>query len=139
MTHHTPRHLRYSKANGEKYRALLEDDLSPFYHTTYKDVFIYAAAYGFRNGLRQKLNKAQPNIPLSVLSEQEKWLLKAIALAESKSLQILNNEKEMYQIAEEYANGALEPIYLEVLGGKAGEPYKRMMQDLFEVFDLAQK
>jgi len=139
MTKHTQRDLRYSKADGEKYRSLLEDDLSPFYRTTYKDLFMYAAAYGFRYGMRQKLIKPQANIPLTVFSQQELWLLKAIALTETKSLQILGDEKAMYAISEEYANGALEPIYLEVFGGKAGEPYKRMMQDVFEQFDLAQK
>lgn len=139
MSKHTQRDLRYSKADGEKYRALLEDDLSPFYHTTYKDLFMYAAAYGFRNGLRQTLIKPQANIPLSVLSEQEKWLLKAIALAETKSLQTLNDENAMYAISEEYANGALEPIYLEVFGGKVGKPYKRMMQEVFDEFEFMQK
>ena len=57
MTNNSRRHLRYSKADGEKYRALIQDDLSPFYGATYKDVFIYAAAYGFRYGTRQALIK----------------------------------------------------------------------------------
>ena len=45
----------------------------------------------------------------------------------------------MYNISEEYANGALETIYLEVFGGKPGEPYRRMMQDVLEEFARMQK
>ena len=130
------KHLRYSKADGEKYRSLLEDDLSPFYRTTYKDIFLYAATYGFKYGGRQPLFRPQSNIPLSALNDEEKWLLRAIALAETNALPILNNEKEMYTISEEYANGALDTIYLEVFGGKAGNPYKRMMQDAFDEFEF---
>ena len=139
MTNDTLHKLRYSKADGEKYRSLIQDELSPFYGATFKDLFIYAATYGFRYGMRQKLIRPQSNIPLSVFSKEELWLLKAIAITESKSLHILNNEKAMYQISEEYANGVLETINLEVFGGKPGEPYRRMMQDVLDEFARMQK
>lgn len=130
------RDLRYAHEHGHKYRSLTEDDLSPFYGTKFKDIFLYAAAYGFRNGMRQKVVKGQANIPVSALSKEEIWLLKSIAIADSKSLDILNTEKEMYEIAEEYANGALKAIYLEIFGGKPEEPYRRMMDDVLSEFEM---
>lgn len=130
------RELRYAQENRSKYRTLTEDDLSPFYGTTFKDIFLYAAAYGFRNGMRQTLVKGQANIPISALSKEDIWLLKSIAIADSKSLDILNTEKEMYEIAEEYANGALKAIYLEIFGGKPEEPYRRMMDDVLSEFEM---
>jgi dnd system-associated protein 4 len=134
MITEAPRDLRYSVADGEKYRKLTQDELSPFQGALFKDVFIYAAAYGFRNGLRNELERPQPNIPLSPFTDEDIWLIKGIAIAETGSLEILSNEREIYRIAEEYANGALESIYLEVFGGKPGEPYKRMAQDIWEEF-----
>ncbi|MBD3322373.1 MAG: hypothetical protein GF350_14830 [Chitinivibrionales bacterium] len=139
MTSDTPRNLRYSAVDGEKYRSLTQDDLSPFHNAYFKDVFLYAACYGFRNGLREeKIEKPEPNIPLSAFSDEELWILKAIAITETGSLQVLSNEKEVYRVVEEYANGAIESIYLEVFGGKPGEPYKRMAQDVREEFQKLQ-
>ncbi len=139
MTTHSKRDLRYSKDDSEKYRKLINDAISPFHGTTFKDLFLYAATYGFAQGLRQPLVRPQSNIPLSALNDEEKWLLKAMALADTNSLHVLNNDKEMYLISEEYANGALDTIYLEVFGGKAGKPYKRMMQEVFDEFEFIQK
>ncbi|MGB0386520.1 MAG: hypothetical protein ACPGWR_17060 [Ardenticatenaceae bacterium] len=139
MTSNIPSDLRYSKEDAHNYRELIEDDLSPFYGAKFKDIFLYAAAYGFRNGMRQNLIKGQANIPLSALSQQEIWLLKSIAIADSNSLDILNTPKQMYQIAEEYANGALNAIYLEVFGGKPKEPYRRMMDDVLSEFEMIEQ
>jgi len=127
-----PRDLRYSSADGEKYRKLVSDELSPFYGATFKDVFIYAATYGFKNGLHKELDKPQPNIPISTFTPEDEWIIKSIAVAEKKTLDILGDGKEIYRLAEEYANGALDAIYLEIFGGKPGEPYKRMSQEVLE-------
>ncbi len=129
------RNLRYSDADGEKYRQLTQDKLSPFYGSNFKDIFVYAATYGYRHGLSKELERPKPNIPISAFSEEDIWLLKSIAIADEGSLEILKDEKEQYRIAERYANGAFETIYLEVLGGKPGEPYKRMMQDVHDEFE----
>ena len=140
MNSEVPRNLRYSTIDGEKYRKLTKDELSPFYGAYFKDVFLYAACYGVRNGLpREEVEKPEPNIPLSAFSDEEIWILKAIAIAKSEeALQILGKEKEIYKILEEYANGAIGSVYLEVFGGKPGEPYKRMAQDVWEEFQKLQ-
>lgn len=132
MTTEAPRDLRYSSSDGEKYRKLVNDELSPFNGATFKDVFIYAATYGFKNGLYKDLEKPQPSIPLSTFTAEDEWLIKSIAIATKKTLDILSDEKEIYRLAEHYANGALEAIYLEIFGGRPGEPYKRMTQEILE-------
>lgn len=135
MRTEAPRDLKYSKEDNEKYRKLLQDDLSPFAGAMYKDIFLYAVAYGFNKGLRKQIKKPQPNIPLAAFSEDEVWILKSTAIAEKQSLEILNDEKQLYQIVEEYANGAIEEIYLEIFGGKPGEPNKRMTNDILKEID----
>ena len=128
-----PRDLRYSDKHSKMYEDLKTDtSLSPFAGATYKDIFLYAMSYGYRHGLSEEVEKPRPNIPLSVFSEEELWLIKSIAVSEVGSLEILSDEKSVYETAEKYANGAIESIYAEVFGGKPGEPYKRMMQDVWE-------
>ena len=131
-----PRDLRYSDNHSKMYEDLKTDvSLSPFAGATYKDIFLYAMAYGYRHGLSEDLERPRPNIPLSVFNEEEQWLIKSVAVSEAGSLEVLSDEKSVYETAEKYANGALETIYAEVFGGKPGEPYKRMLQDLWDEFE----
>lgn len=72
MISEAPRNLRFSVADGDKYRRLTDDnELSPFRRASFKDVFVYAAAYGYRNELRKELERPQPNIPFSALTEED--------------------------------------------------------------------
>ncbi len=126
--------LSYSKRHAEVYEKLKNDSLSPFRGAYYKDIFLYAMAYGFRHNLNDNLERPQANIPLSAFSEEDKWLIKALAIYETDSLEILSDEKQVYEIAERYANGAIDDIYKEILGGKPGDPYKRMVQDILKEY-----
>lgn len=129
-----PRDLSYSKRHAEIYEKLKNDSLSPFCGAIYKDIFLYAMAYGFRHNLNASLERPQANIPLSAFSEEDKWLIKAIAIYKADSLEILSDEKQVYEIAEQYANGAIKSIYAEILGGKPGDPCKRMVQEILEEY-----
>jgi dnd system-associated protein 4 len=135
MSNDPPNNLRYSKQDATKYKELTSDDLSPFQGMPYKDVLVYAAAYGFRNGLREPLEKPQPNIPFTALKDRDIWLLKAIAVAEEDSLSVLRNESDLYRVPEEYANGAIEELYREVLAGKPGDPLERMSQEVLDMIN----
>ena len=135
MSNAPPNNLRYSKQDAAKYNELTSDDLSPFQGMPYKDVLVYAAAYGFRNGLREPLENPQPNIPFTALKDRDIWLLKAIAVAEDDSLSVLQNESDLYRVPEEYANGAIEELYREVLAGKPGDPLERMTEDVLNLVE----
>ena len=133
MSSEPPNNLRYSEQDTTKYRELTSDALSPFQGMIYKDVLVYAATFGFRNGLREPLEKPQPNIPFTALKDRDIWILKAIAVAEEDSLSVLRNESDLYRIPEEYANGAIGELYREVLAGKPGDPLERITQEVLEL------
>lgn len=135
MSNEPPNNLRYSKQDATKYKELTNDDLSPFQGMPYKDVLVYAAAYGFRNSLREPLEKPQPNIPFTALKDRDIWLLKAIAVAEEDSLAVLKNENDLYNVPEEYANGAIDKLYREILAGKPGDPLERMSKEVLDVVE----
>lgn len=80
--------------------------------TTLRDALGFAAALGYREGRRWKLDEkvGREDIQSTVYNNNDAIdLIFAIALAESKSAEIFKskNEKECIQIFEEYANGGL--------------------------------
>jgi len=127
-----PRDLRYSTVDGDKYRKLREDELSPFKGATYAEIFTYAAAYGYRNGIAPiELDRPQPNIPISAFGEENLWLLLSIAIASAGSLSVLGEER-LFKISEEYANAAIGVIYRSAFGGEPGDPYIRLAREVYD-------
>jgi dnd system-associated protein 4 len=83
--------------------------------TTLRDALSFAAALGYREGRRWKLDEklGREDIQATVYNGNDAIdLIFAIALAETKSAEILkpSNERECIQIFEEYANGGLSLI-----------------------------
>ncbi len=83
--------------------------------TTLRDALSFAAALGYREGRRWKLDEklGREDIQASVYNGNDAIdLIFAIALAETRSAEILkqSNERECIQIFEEYANGGLSLI-----------------------------
>lgn len=141
-----PRDIALDSQNHEKFKELVESDLaralSPFYKRTMKDVFMYALGIGFFYRKRQKLVKKVGTIPTRTLSPHEIALLKAIAVAEKGSLDVLYGEniKEVFEIAEEYANGGITTLYNMIFEEeKPGDIDKRMEQHLREVLETHSK
>jgi len=80
--------------------------------STLRDALGFAAALGYREGRRWKLDEkaGREDIQAYIYNGNDAIdLIFAIGLAESQSAEILklNNEKECIQIFEEYANGGL--------------------------------
>jgi len=116
----------------EKFKKLIESSLSPFYKRTMKDVFMYALGIGFLNGKKVKLKKKVGTIPLRTFNENDEALIKAIAITEKGSMDVLfgENVKEAFDIAEEYANGGIDTLYSLVFGDEPGDPDRKMEQEL---------
>jgi hypothetical protein len=136
-----PRDLSLDAKNHEKFKELVESDLaralSPFYKKTMKDVFMYALGIGFFDHKRLKLQKKIGTIPLRTLGPSDIALIKAIAVVEKGSLDVLHGEniKEVFEIAEEYANGGITTLYDMVFGDEPGDVDKRMEQHLREILE----
>ncbi|MGC8935548.1 MAG: Swt1 family HEPN domain-containing protein, partial [Thermoproteota archaeon] len=136
-----PRDLSLDAKNHEKFKELVESDLaralSPFYKKTMKDVFMYALGIGFFNHKRLKLQKKIGTIPLRTLSPSDIALIKAIAVVEKESLDVLHGEniKEVFEIAEEYANGGITTLHNMIFGDEPGDVDKRMEQHLREILE----
>lgn len=125
----------------EQFKELTESKLSPFHNRTMKDVFMYALGIGFAEGKRIGLKKKIGVIPRTTFSEADLALIKAIAISERGTMDILfeENIKEAFEIAEEYANGGITTLYALVFGEDPGDPDRKMEQELRNMIKIKSK
>jgi dnd system-associated protein 4 len=98
-----------------------------------KGIFILAMALGFSKGKKTPIKKPYTgHVNYISLTPEERWLLRAIAISEKKDLSVLSgdNQKEIFRIAEEYANGGIKLLYQEIKGEEFGDFIKRLESDL---------
>jgi len=93
------------------------------------EVFILSMSIGFKDKRRTALEDAYPLINMNSLSEDQEWLIKALAISETGGVDILNQPRQIIKIAEEYANGGIDILYDRIYRG-AGEYAKRLEEEL---------
>lgn len=83
---------------------------------TLKDVFMLSVALGYRRGTRRPApSSSRHTIRREVFSDQDYYLLKAIAIATTGDVEILMNPGEVLSIAEEYAQVGIYEVKAELL------------------------
>lgn len=94
---------------------------APF--SKYKDVFLTSACLGFDLEWRKPLPKGDKKreIRLDTFSESDLDILKAIAIAETESVEILLDMGEVLTIAEEYAYSGIRELESKLLNS-SGHP-----------------
>lgn len=102
----------------EIYRRLTEGndpEHSPF--RTMKDVFMFAASLGYRNGKRQPLKGKRVTIfRWAQFSPQTDIpLLKAIAITHDGDVSVVQRQDEILTIIEEYANAGIRELRSHML------------------------
>lgn len=95
-----------------------------------KHLFMLALVLGYKH-------KKNPNISrkhsggycrVETLSEEDKALIKAIAITESKDINILSSIKEQYLIAEKFANGGI--VILKEIVNEPGDFFVNLSKEL---------
>lgn len=132
MPSDAPRELDVDEYHHEKFKDLVQNERSPFYKKTMGDVFIYAMALGYFNNETIPLKKRKGTIPLTAVKDQL-WLIKSIAISKTNYLGVLLNEKDIYEIAEEYANGGIVLLYNMVLGDHPGDSDKLLEAQIRDI------
>lgn len=129
-----PRRVRRNKDQVELYRSFTEGETGIF--DTYKDVFMFAAAVGF---------KYEERLPFEGSAEPIEWpvfrgvtdvpIINAIALHETEDINILLPDDETFNrklsILEEYASGGLQILKRRVLDAP-GDPLDNLIALLME-------
>jgi hypothetical protein len=95
-------------------------------------IFCLAAALGFKDKKYDCFSKAHPG-GLFRVSYIEKYteavrFIEALAIYHEKSLEILADEKKVYEIAECYANGGIKKLYALVCKNISGADFDKEIE-----------
>jgi len=115
---------RWKKAKGA--------DLPPF--EDLKDVFLMATCLGLRAGRPTPLKNRQELARIGYFKEHaDLAVLRAIAIAETRGVEVLADENKVFKIAEEYANTGFTELRRRVLG--PGRPLVDLTSFLLEEYE----
>ena len=84
---------------------------------TNKDLFMLALMIGYKENIKYKIEKrADFDLGTSYLNNNEKALIKLVAIKTTGNLSIISDPAKYYGLAEEYVNGGIEILYDKILG-----------------------
>ncbi len=98
---------------------------------TMKDVFMWAAVLGYRNGERRPITGKKVTIFrwAQFSSQIDTPLLKALAIADNGNVDVLISQDEILAIAEGYANAGIHELRVSVLD-EYGQPLWNLIANL---------
>ncbi len=126
------KYAAYESDDQNIYNALKKSTDSFLYNEEFTKIFILAMALGYAKGCPKPLKTPnRNNIPTSVFTVDEKWMMIALYMAtKNKKLESLYEVDEILTNAEEYANGGLTHLWLMYKNSK------NPVEDLEEEFRM---
>jgi hypothetical protein len=112
---------------------------SPFANGQNKDIFLAALVVGYHEGVKLPLQSKEGYFRTEYLKDEEKALIKSIAVATTGDLNILLDEQKIYSIAEEYATGGISLLRDKVQSGGYGSYAKKLENELLKNFEKVVK
>ncbi len=129
-----PDRLYIRKNDLADFENLKKEKDSSFSGRENKEIFIMAMAYGFYNKSKIPLDKKEGYIREEYLNDDERSIIKAIAVYDEGDLNVLLNPPKVYSIAEEYAAGGIKYLKGEVFDKRGGSYIKKLEARLVEEF-----
>ena len=88
---------------------ILREETSFFQKGGNPEIFIMAMALGFKKGIKTPLKKGKEGVVrLTYFKEENISMIKAVAIIDTKSVEVLSDKEKIYSIAEEYANTGIK-------------------------------
>lgn len=126
--------LYVDKRDLKEFNRLKEKD-SPFAGAQNKDAFLAAMVVGYAERSKIELKKKEGYFRKAYLTDRELALIRAIAVSEDGSLDVLLDEQEMFSIAEEYAAGGIKLLKTRVFSMEFGSYAKRLESELLQAYE----
>jgi hypothetical protein len=121
--------LFVDKKDFEDFNRLKEKD-TPFAGVHNHEIFIAAMATGYHEGIKIELKNRKEFFFEKDLTQEESTLIKAIAVADQRGLNVLLDKQKIYSIAEQYATGGISLLKAKVMSGEYGSYAKKLESDL---------
>jgi hypothetical protein len=126
------------KKDAPDFARLKEKD-SPFATCQNKEIFLAAMIIGYHEGGRIALKNRDGYFREEYLVDEERALIRAIAISEVADLNVLLDEQKIYSIAEEYATGGVALLKARVFSGEYGSYAKKLESELLRAFAKIEK
>lgn len=111
------------KEDKEKYNKIQENSF--FQGHTNSQLFLFTLCFGLQNGAeRLPLKNKLGYFRLDSMKEEEEVLFKVLAVFETQSVEVLDDPKNIYNIAEEYANFGIKILFEELESTQFGTFHK---------------
>lgn len=130
--------LYISQEKEEAFRTI--GTISPFkeLNLSAKSIFIIAAIFGSKNRVRKELKKRKEYVRMEYLTQEDRSLLKALAVKEKRTLDVLLNPEEIFVISEELASCGIDFLKSLVSSLEDASVEKRLERLLLEEFQKNQ-
>lgn len=128
------RDIAAEKSKQSLYDELTETEQSPFYNVREPDLFMLAMSYGRQKAGRAEIqgNKYYPTQRFQLSNEQE-WIVKAVAVREERTTRVLKDERLVYRIAQQYANTGIEKLHNRIFGPE-DEPLSELTSEVVRLY-----
>jgi len=133
-----PALINIDKKDLELYKSLGKEVLN-FGEREEKEQFLFALATGFKYHDKSELSRKHPYFRSSYLLPKDISLLRAVALFETKDVEILNNWAKIFDIAEMYAHSGIRLLFENVKNTPLGKFEKKLEEELIEKIQLMNK
>jgi len=129
-----PDRLYIDKEDRLFYQKAEEENIINFRDKSQKEQFLLALAIGFENEQKRELKTKEGFFLSSYMGADDKTLIYAVALHEHGSVDILADEKEVFNIAEQYASAGIRILYEASQKTQFGKFDKHFEKELFETY-----
>lgn len=102
-----------------------------------RELFLFAMAFGVKSGRRQPLGARDDWFFAKDLRSEDRALMRAVAISSSSGEDVLLDEGQVFQIAEEYAHAGIVLLDSAIHGtgfGTFEKSFEKNLVDLFKAY-----
>lgn len=123
----------------ELFTDLKNSEESPLYEAENHDSFMFAVGYGRRHSEPQPTESEEHAFfGRSQLSDTQRSVLEAVAVSQEGTVQVLRDQRRVYELAEQFANAGVKKLYQRVFE-EDGDPLSELTLEVKEAYETGTK
>ena len=130
-----PDRFYIDKEDRPYYQKAIEENIVNFKNKNQKEQFLLAMAIGFENDQKRELKTKDGFFFSNYLGSEDKTLINALAIHVHGGSDILANEKEVFEIAEQYASAGIRILAESIDKVQFGKFDKIYEKDLLDILN----
>ncbi len=119
----------------EKSNRKLYDDIEIFKNKNRKEQFLLAMSVGFKNKVKHPIKSRDGFFLIKDMKPEDEALIKAVAIKDEGSVEVLSSLDKVFNIVEEYANAGIKVLYDMVTSTQYGSFMEILDKELFDIYN----